>query len=106
MELTTGQEIWLSFAIERSSDGQPFVSVARAVVLDAENRVVKRPDIGMVSVLSAWSSEQAHPTEAAAWRACAEHLLQRAGQITDKAAECHARAAAAAAASSIVAVPA
>ena len=69
MELVTGQEVWIAFATGFSSvTGQAVAQVGHGVVIDGENRVVKR-DSGYVSVLGRSSVEQPHPSEAAAWEA-------------------------------------
>lgn len=108
MQLINGQELFLAFATERDSTGAPHASVRRVVVIDAENKVVRRDGIGgsVVDVLREWSVETAHPTEAAAWAACAAFLTDRAYLVTQKATECSAKAAEAAAAGRIVKVPA
>lgn len=93
MELVTGQTVWLSFATGFSSvTGQANTQVSRGVVIDGENRVVKR-DSGYVSVLSPHSVEQAHPTEAAAWAANADYMERHAATVQEKAAECRLKAA-------------
>ena len=68
MELVTGQEVWVAFAAAASSGigGPPVANVHRAVVIDGENRVLKR-DNGYVGICQTWSVEQCFPTEAAAW---------------------------------------
>lgn len=103
MELVTGQKVWVAVAFGSDSSGRPYANVSRGVVLDGEHRVVKR-DSGYVGVCERSSLEQCHPTEAAAWAACADSLERYVEAIADKAAECR-RAAAEAAAKAAVVTP-
>jgi len=93
MELVTGQEVWIAFATGFSSvTGQAVAQVGHGVVIDGENRVVKR-DNGYVSVLGRSSVEQPHPTEAAAWEANARYMERQIADVAAKAAECRQKAA-------------
>ena len=92
MELVTGQVVWVAFATGSSQGGGPIASVARGVVIDGENRVVKR-DGGYVGVCQTWGVEQCHATEAEAWAANASLLERHAFEVADKATECRMRAA-------------
>lgn len=95
-ELVTGQEVWIAFAVGHSSvDGRPHATVSRGVVLDGENRVVRR-DSGYVGICQAWGSEQCHPTEAAAWAACGDLLERYVVAVEQMAQECRRAAAKAA----------
>jgi len=87
MKLETGQTVWLAFAHPNSSDGKPVASVHRAVVIDAENRIV-RHESGYVTVCQTWSVEQPHPTEAEAWAANADLLGRHVVAVEQKAQEC------------------
>lgn len=105
MQFVTGQEVFLSFATAHDSRGEPYASVRRGVVIDAENRIIRR-DNGVVDVIRDWSVENAHPTEAAAWAANAAQLTDSAYRVSQKASECSRKAAETAAAARIVSVPA
>lgn len=94
MKLETGQTVWIAFATPEAS-GRPVADVHRAVVLDGENRIVRR-DSGYVGVCQTWSVEQPHPTEAAAWAACADLLERHVVAVEEKAQECRRAAAKAA----------
>jgi hypothetical protein len=98
MELVTGQEVWIAFAAAASSGigGPPVANVHRAVVIDGENRVLKR-DNGYVGICQTWSVEQCFPTEAAAWSANADLLERFVVAVEQKAQECRRSAAQAAA---------
>lgn len=97
MELVTGQEVWIAFATGFSSvAGQAVAHVGHGVVIDGENRVVKR-DNGYVSVVGRGSVEQAYHTEAAAWEANARYMERQAADVQARAAECRRKAAEAAA---------
>lgn len=86
--LITGQVVWIGFAVGNSTlDGKPHASVCRGVVLDGENRVVKR-DSGHVGVMQRWSVEQCYATEAEAWAANASLLERFVVEIEEKAQEC------------------
>lgn len=101
MELVTGQEVWIAFASGGTAGGGPIATVRRGVVLDGENRVVKR-DGGHVSVLQTWSVEQCHETEAAAWTANADLLERFVAPVVEKSQECRQAAAEAAAKAAVV----
>lgn len=104
MELTTGQEVWIAFATGDSSyTGKPEASVTHGIVLDGENRVVKR-DNGYVSVCCPSSVEQCHASEAEAWAANADLLDRYVAAIEQKAAECRRAAGKAAAEATVVKV--
>lgn len=91
--LVTGQIVWIGFACGNSSiDGRPHASVSRGVVLDGENRIVKR-DSGYVGVIQRWSVEQCYATEAEAWAANAGLLERFVVEIEEKAQECRRNAA-------------
>lgn len=93
MELTTGQEVWIAFATGDSSySGKPEATVHRGIVLDGENRVVKR-DNGYVSVCSPSGVEQCHASEAEAWMANADLLERYVTAIEKKAVDCRVAAA-------------
>ena len=97
MELVTGQEVWIAFATGFSTvTGQANVQVGHGIVIDGENRVVKR-DNGYVSVCRKDGVEQCHPTEAAAWEANARYMERQVADVAAKAAECRLKAAEAAA---------
>lgn len=103
VEMKTGQEVWIAFATGDSSyTGKPEATVAHGIVLDGENRVVKR-DNGYVSVCSPSSVEQCFASEAEAWAANADLLDRYVAAIEQKAAECR-RAAGRATANSAVRV--
>jgi hypothetical protein len=93
--LVTGQVVWIAFAVGHSVDGRPHAQVSRGVVLDGENRVVKR-DNGYVGICQTWGSEQCHPTEAAAWAACGDLLERYVVAVEQRAQECRRAAAKAA----------
>lgn len=92
MDLVTGQVVWVAFATGSSQGGGPMATVARGVVLDGENRVVRR-DGGYVGVVQRWSVEQCHATEADAWAANAAVLERHLVEVTEKATECRMQAA-------------
>ena len=94
--LITGQVVWIGFAVGNSTlDGRPHANVSRGVVLDGENRIVKR-DSGYVSVCGRSSVEQCYASEAEAWAANAGLLERFVAEIEEKARECRSQAAKAA----------
>ena len=102
MALTTGQEVWIAFATGFSTvTGGPAAQVSHGIVIDGENRVVKR-DNGYVSVLAPHSVEQAHPTEAAAWAANADMLGRWVEAVEAQVGDCQQKAAEAAAKAEVV----
>lgn len=93
MELTTGQEVWLAFSTASNGvGGTPYASVERATVIDGEHRVLRREN-GRCTICQTWSVEHPHPTEAAAWAACADELERFVGAVEAKAQECRQAAA-------------
>lgn len=101
MTMQIGQTVYLAFSTPYGSDGKPVAFVRESVVIDAENRILRATN-GYVTVLQDWKSETVHATEAEAWAACHARLSADAAAISEAAAECAAKAAAA----RIVAVPA
>lgn len=91
MTMTDGQTVYLSFAIERSTSGEPYANVTKATVVSAEHRLVRR-ECGTVRVLDDYGVERVHATEAEAWAACAASLAGMAHGIIVKAMECEAKA--------------
>lgn len=96
MQLTTGQTVFISFAAVSGFVGKPVAWVTKGIVIDGENRIVRR-ESGSVSVFdSDYKVESLHGTSAEAWAAAADVLDAEAEAIVNKAAECRAKAAAAA----------
>lgn len=105
MTIEDGQTVWVSFSSERGYDGVPYASVSKGEVINAEHRIVRREG-GFVGAIDNYGIERLFATEAEAWAANAEYLSETAERIAAKARECERRAAEAAAAARIVAVPA
>ena len=102
MELKNSQVVWVAFASNNSGvGGTPYADVSRAVVIDAEHGVVRR-DNGYVGVISRFSVEHCHESEAAAWTACADLLDRSAEAVVQKSDQCRQRAAEAAARAEVV----
>lgn len=91
--MITGQIVWIGFACGNSSiDGRPHATVSRGVVIDGENRIVKR-DSGYVSVCERSSVEKFYASEAEAWAGNADLLERFVAEIEEKAQECRRNAA-------------
>lgn len=103
MTMHDGQTIYLSFAVPCSTEGKPKSFVSRAVVIDAENGVVRRSN-GIVAVIDPRGSvERVHATEAEAWASNAAALAAAAAVIEEESRRCVVEAAKAAAFSRTVA---
>jgi len=91
MILHNGETIYLSFTSSGNLAEAPRAWVTEAVVLDAENRIVREPEHNRVRVLSA--VEGIHQCEAAAWAKCSTELAAFASAIRSEADRCATKAA-------------